>query len=148
MALSPKEILVAADFSAGSDEALAAAIDLAKRTGADLRILHVLELGVDEFPFGDLNGRKLNRVAHIDRELAERADQARRSGVVCHTWMLEGTAPSDIVDYARTMGADLIVVGTHGRRGLGHALLGSVAEKVVRRAHCPVLTVPFSKRAA
>jgi nucleotide-binding universal stress UspA family protein len=62
--------------------------------------------------------------------------------------MVEGSAATEIVQRARDLAADLIVIGTHGRRGLAHALLGSVAERVVQRAPCPVLTVPFSKKAA
>jgi len=62
--------------------------------------------------------------------------------------MLEGTAAVEIVKRARNLSAGLVVVGTHGRTGLAHVLLGSVAEKIVRRSTCPVLTVPFSKRAA
>ena len=62
--------------------------------------------------------------------------------------MLEGTTHEEIVREARDSAADLIVIGTHGRRGLAHAMLGSVAERVVQRASCPVLSVPFSKKAA
>jgi nucleotide-binding universal stress UspA family protein len=54
----------------------------------------------------------------------------------------------EIAKRGREIGADLIVVGTHGRTGLAHAMLGSVAERVVRRASCPVLTVPYSRKAA
>jgi glycine betaine transporter len=142
-----KKILVATDFSEGSDEALAQAIDLGRKTGATLQVLHVLEVGVGEFPLyytADAGGI----VAYIDRELSRRADRAVAAGLPCQTRMLEGNTPEEIVREARESGADLIVIGTHGRRGLAHAVLGSVAERVVQHAGCPVLTVPFSKKAA
>jgi nucleotide-binding universal stress UspA family protein len=149
MSRPTKQILVATDFSAGSDEALAVAIDLAKRTGAHLHLVHVLENGADQFPFGlasydDRGGL----IATIDRELARRSDWAVRDGVTCQTRLVEENAIAGILQAARESGADLIVVGTHGRRGIAHALMGSVAERIVQRAACPVLTVPYSKRAA
>jgi nucleotide-binding universal stress UspA family protein len=67
------------------------------------------------------------------------------AGLACHTRSLEGRAAEEIVGRARELGAGLIVLGTHGRRGLAHMLLGSVAERVVQHAGCPVLTVPFSR---
>ncbi len=65
-----------------------------------------------------------------------------------HERCSRGRAATEIVQRARDIGADLIVIGTHGRRGLAHVMLGSVAERVVQHAACPVLTVPFSKKAA
>ena len=140
-------VLVAIDFSDGSDEALAQAIDLAKQTGATLDILHVVEFGAEVFPYGlsyfeDRGGL----IAHLDRELSRRADMAAATGVTARTRLREGSAAREILEHAREIGADLVVVGTHGRTGLAHALLGSVAERVVRHARVPVLTIPFSKR--
>ena len=149
MATSTKKILVATDFSAGSDEALAHAIDLAKQTGATLDLVHILEPEIEGFPFGAAYyGDFAEQLAYIDRQLAERADQAAIAGLLCHARMIEGRASEAIVDRARELGADLIVLGTHGRRGLAHVLVGSVAERVVQHSTCPVLTIPFSKRAA
>lgn len=140
---------MATDFSEGSDEALAAAIDLAKRTDAHLHIIHVLENGADQFPFGLAPyGDRMDLIASIDRELSRRQDQATGEGVICQTRMMEESAASGILQAAHEIGADLIVVGTHGRRGLAHAFLGSVAERIVQRSTCPVLTVPFSRKAA
>lgn len=144
-----KEILVATDFSEGSDEALTAAIDLAKRMGAKLQIVHALENGADQFPFGLASYEdRTGLIASIDRELSRRSDWAAREGVACQTRLIEEDAIAGILLVAREVGADLIVVGTHGRRGIAHALMGSVAEKIVKRAACPVLTVPFSRKAA
>jgi nucleotide-binding universal stress UspA family protein len=147
--MSPKRILVATDFSAGSDEALAGAIDLAKGTGATIELLYVLEPELEEFPFG-LNycGDNAALVAHVDLELSHRADLVAKAGLACHTRMIPGDAAAEVVKRARDIGADMIVVGTHGRRGVAHVVLGSVAEKVVQRSTCPVLTIPFSKKAA
>jgi nucleotide-binding universal stress UspA family protein len=146
---TPKKILVATDFSDGSDEALDCAIDMAKASSAALEIIHVLELA-EEFPFGttyfDADYGAL--YTNIDRQLTERADRARATGVACDTKIIDGAAATEITRRGRAIDADLIVVGTHGRTGLAHALMGSVAERVVRRASSPVLTVPFSKKAA
>ena len=144
-----KKILVATDFSEGSDEALDRAIEMAKVSGAEIEVLHVIELA-EEFPFGttyfDADYGVL--YASVDRELARRADRARAAGLRCETKIIEGTATTDIIQRAQRIGADLVVVGNHGRTGLAHIVLGSVAERVVRRASCPVLTVPFSRKAA
>ena len=146
---TPKTILIATDFSDGGDEALARAVEIAKPSGAEVEILHVIELA-EEFPFitittdADYGALYLS----VDRQLTERANRIIAAGVACTTKIIEGSAVADITKRARDIGADVIVVGTHGRTGLAHAMLGSVAEKVVRRASCPVLTVPFSKKAA
>jgi nucleotide-binding universal stress UspA family protein len=146
---TPKRILVATDFSDGSDEALAEAIEIGKPSAAAVEILHVIELA-EEFPFGttyfDADYGAL--YANVDRQLTERAARVTAAGLRCTTKIIEGGAVAEITRRGCEIGADLIVVGTHGRTGLVHALLGSVAEKVVRRASCPVLTVPFSKKAA
>jgi len=146
---APKKILVATDFSDGSDEALERAIEVGGPSRAEVEIIHVLELA-EEFPFGttyfDADYGVL--YTNIDRRLTERAERVRAAGLPCDTKIIEGSAVPEITQRGRSIGADLIVVGTHGRTGLAHAMLGSVAERVVRRASCPVLTVPFSKKAA
>lgn len=144
-----REILVATDFSEGSDEALAAAIELAKQGRANLQLVHVLENGADQFPLGLASYEdRAALFASLDRELARRAAWAVRDGISCQTRIVQEDAVPGILLAAREIGADLIVVGTHGRRGLAHALMGSVAERIVQRAACPVLTVPFSRKAA
>ena len=144
-----RKILVATDFSDGSDEALAQAIEAAKPDNAEIEIMHVIELA-EEFPFGtvyfDADYGAL--YMSVDMRLSERADRVRAAGLACTTKIREGSAVPEITQRGRDIDADLIVVGTHGRTGLSHAMLGSVAERVVRRASCPVLTVPFSRKAA
>ncbi|HMF42839.1 MAG TPA: universal stress protein [Polyangia bacterium] len=146
---TPKKILVATDFSTGSDEALDEAIEIGKPSSAAVEVLHVLELA-EEFPFGTtyLDADYGMLYASIDKRLSERADRVAAAGLLCTTKIKEGNAVAEITQRGRDIGADLIVVGTHGRTGIAHAMLGSVAERVVRRASCPVLTVPFSKKAA
>lgn len=140
---------MATDFSDGSDEALAQAIEAAKPDKAAIEILHVIELA-EEFPFGTVyfEADYGALYASVDLRLAERAERVRAAGLPCTTKIIEGGAVAEITKRGRDMGADLIVVGTHGRTGIAHAMLGSVAERVVRRAGCPVLTVPFSRKAA
>ena len=143
---TPATILVATDFSDGSGEALQFAIALAKQWGARLDLLHVIEVGVED-PFG---GHIYGSDHHsaVDRMLTRLVSRVEASGVACTPKIVEGNAATEITDRARTLGADMIVVGTHGRTGLAHIVLGSIAERVVRHATCPVLTVPFSKKAA
>ncbi len=146
-AQAQQTILVATDFSQGSDQALERAIQFAKQTGARVAIAHAIEPAI-EFPmagtYTDIGGY----YASVDLALAARAAKVAQAGVLCTTKILEGSVASEIAAWAREIGASMIVQGTHGRTGLAHALLGSVAEKVVRQAACPVLTVPFGHRAA
>ena len=72
-------------------------------------------------------------------EEAGLADKVRGDGLTVHSRVIEGIPYKAIIDFAAEWKADLIVMGTHGRTGLSHALTGSVAERVVRTAHCPVL---------
>ena len=143
---TPATILVATDFSEGSDEAIQRAIALAKLWGAALELFHVIEPGVED-PFGGhIYGS--DHQSGVDRMLVRLVAKVEASGVACTAKIVDGNAATAITDRARTIGAEIIVVGTHGRTGLTHIVMGSVAERVVRRATCPVLTVPYSKKAA
>jgi len=145
-----RQILVAVDLSDGSDEALTRAIDLAKQIHAGLELVYVLEAGVDVLLSGltAFDSDQVDLHARIERELANRAARAREQGIACRTLVLEGNPSIEVTRRVRELEPDLVVVGTHGRTGLSHVLLGSVAEKIVQRSTCPVLTVPFSKKAA
>jgi len=143
--ISLKTIVCAVDFSEYSDYALRYAVDLAKIFDADLRLIHVVEL-----PF--LPSYSLAGVPDLSLPVdeIEEGSRSRMQGVLkdCRRKHAEvegevrtGTAFLEIINYAREVGADLIVVGTHGRTGLSHMIIGSVAEKVVRKAPCPVLSV-------
>lgn len=140
-----KKILVALDFSPHSSGALLTAADLAVRFGAFLTLLHVHDAAPyalsSDFELFTVEQRDRLR-EQIEKALAAAQQQATAAGVGnVQTRLLEGAPANVIARYAEEGGFDLIVLGTHGRRGFQHALLGSVAERVVRLAPCPVLTV-------
>jgi len=138
MTIAIKRILVPTDFSEASDAALMYGIGLARAFGAQLYLLHVPgETGVNfeaDFPMVQFETAVRERVDMLvsPRDLITlRPEYALRIG-----------APADqIVRYADDRDIDLIVMGTHGRSGVAHMVMGSVAENVVRTASCPVLTV-------
>lgn len=140
----PSTILVPTDFGEGSDAAIAYAVELAKVIGAELVVLHTYEIPVVGFPDGTLvaTAELTTRVLEGARTgLAGIATKLEPSGVRVRTLVKQGDTWRTILEVADEVSAGLIVMGTHGRRGLPRALLGSVAEKVVRTASCPVLTV-------
>lgn len=138
-----ERILVPHDFSETADVALAMALDLAEKMRARVTILHAYEVPTYVFPesvvaTADLIGQIRGAA---DEALASLVERSRRPGVQVDTALRQGVAWSEIDRAAQELGADLVVMGTHGRRGLSRALIGSVAERVVRTAPCPVLTV-------
>lgn len=148
MAASVTRILVPTDFSAPADAALAYAKTLAAWLGASLHLVHVFKdpytLFTCEpslFAAMPLDTRDCARV-DIDAELRKRLDASEEKRFRGTTAVVSGLTAKEIVRYATAHGIDLIVIGAHGRRGVAHLLLGSVAEHVVRIAECPVLAVP------
>lgn len=142
-----KQILVPTDFTESSSIALRAAIQLGRRFDAAVELLHVdTEATLLVPPPGDLIALPID-VAELMRKSVERlgelAADVRRTGLVCTTATEIGTTHTEIVEHAQRINADLIVMGTHGRQGLGHVLVGSIAEKVVQHATCPVLVIPL-----
>jgi nucleotide-binding universal stress UspA family protein len=145
-------ILVATDFSQASDAALDYAKGLAATLGASLHLVHVVDDPIASGGFGaeayigssPEYGDALR--AEAERRLAGRLTPAERRDLRATTDVLGGTVAATIVEMAISRAADLIVMGTHGRTGLAHALMGSVAERVVRTAECPVLTVRTAPR--
>lgn len=139
-----RKIVVATDFSAASRRAFAAALDLARRDGARLVVLHVM-MPPSPFAGDDLPGSWLDLEARArrdaERRLAAAVSQAERSGIATAGTLVKGVPAEVIVRVARREGADLIVIGTHGRSGLGRLFMGSVAARVLGTATCPVLTV-------
>jgi glycine betaine transporter len=139
----PRHILVPHDFSDTAQGALAYAIALAKKLGARLTIVHAFEVPA----YGYAEGIALTAeiIEGIQRSCEEGlrsvADKASQSGLQVEAVLRQGPAWSEVDRVAREMAVDLVVMGTHGRTGLSRALLGSVAEKVLRTAPCPVLTV-------
>ena len=140
-------ILVPTDFSPASDAALATAKELAERFGASIHLLHVLE---DPYAtsayatevYGFLpQGLREKWQRNAEAQLATLLPAEEASAFGGTTGVLFGPPAKAIVEHAADNGFDLIVMGTHGRGGVAHLLLGSVAERVVRTARCPVLTV-------
>jgi nucleotide-binding universal stress UspA family protein len=140
----PKTILVPHDFGTGSDHALAYAVELAKALGAELVVMHAYEIPMIGFPDGAIIATpelasRISEAAQIG--LTKAIEPLARAGIAARTLLKQGPTWRTIIDTATEIRAGMIVMGTHGRHGLPRALLGSVAEKVVRSAHCPVLTV-------
>lgn len=145
--MSPfRKILVPVDFSAHSEEAMRIACAMAETFGASLTLVNVFSPPIYPTPEGAyvaLPATYAEIVAETNKHLEELAAKVKREheGLAIDSRTLEGVAFREIVGFARKHAFDLIVMGTHGRTGLKHALLGSVAEKVVRKAPCAVLTV-------
>lgn len=140
-----KQILVPLDLSASASAAVQLAADLAGRLQGSLTLLHVYDplpyaLPADyELYTPDQRGRLM---AEIEKALAAAKRAAQTAGALeVQTKCIAGNPPEQIAEFARAGHFDLIVMSTHGRRGIQHALLGSVAERVVRTAPCAVLTV-------
>jgi len=137
-----ERILVPVDFSDCSLDALEYAAVVAQQAKASLLLLHVLEpvsYGLD-FTLGHSRTREQVREAWTKR-LEELASSLTVPHVPVESRLRGGLPADSILDSARTLPCDLIVMGTHGRRGISHAFSGSVAEAVLRKARCPVLTV-------
>jgi universal stress protein A len=134
-----KKILFATDFSSASNTALEYATALAKDSGAMLVITHVEELPVS-YPGGEMVFVQPDYPNPVLRTMLE-AVVPKDAGVRHEHQLRVGAAADEIVRLAREVDADLIVIGTHGRTGLRRILMGSVAEAVMRRAGCPVLTI-------
>jgi len=140
-------ILVPTDFSEPSDAALAYAKALAAQFGASLHLIHVVEDPVVTGVFGtetyipDSPGFSAGLRSEAEQHLATRLTPAEREKFNATTELLNGVSAPTIIEAARDRAIDLIVMGTHGRTGVAHALMGSVTERVVRTAHCPVLTM-------
>lgn len=120
------DVLFATDFSSTSERAALVAADMARLGGVTLHVVHVVPPVTDA---ADSSERL--------KDLAARLGDGR-----VRTALLSGRVAHQIIRYSRQEGIGLIVLGTHGRTGVSRVLLGSVAESVVRLAHCPVLTVP------
>ena len=141
-------ILVPTDFSEPSDAALEYAATLAAKVGASLHLLHVFE---DPYVTGGAFAAEMYAPVPADlRESLYQEAKARLAGRLVKIGgarfnatgeVYSGPTAKAIVEYAQTNGVDLIVMATHGRGGMAHLLLGSVAERVVRTVPCPVLTV-------
>ena len=144
-----EKILMPTDFSSSSENAMRYAVSFAKEYNAELVVLHVIH-----------EPHRLRRVTttlpgeEIDKIITDEIGVVKKAmeqfvkdfseGVKVKTLIKTGIAIVEIVESAKEENVDMIVIGTHGQTGTRHALIGSVAERVVRNAHCPVFTVkPF-----
>jgi len=143
-----KKILVPTDFSAHADHAVATALALAEKFDAGVHLVHAYGLEVPpSYIAGDataffnpqdiLDPMRESAVEMIESQVKE----ATAQGVEVDGTVIMGHASQVILDEAERLPADLIIMGTRGLTGFKHALLGSTAERVVRMAHCPVMTV-------
>jgi nucleotide-binding universal stress UspA family protein len=142
-------ILCPTDFSEVSTKAEAYAIALAKRYEARLSLLHVDPPMPMMAPYGEIPVdirlfEEQRRQA--EQDLAAAGTRARNAGLGVDTALIGGYPGREILAVAREQDVDLIVLGSHGRGGVEHLLLGSVAEKVLRKAPCPVMVVPAAAR--
>ena len=143
--ITMKRILVPTDFSEFSRQAARYACELANKFDSQIDLLHVIESPVmampspgaplpDEFVDGVAKGAEECLALTLKQEQEEMSLDVNRT-------VVHGAPFAEIVKFAAEHDSDLIVIGTHGRSGVIHALIGSVAEKVVRKSPCPVLTV-------
>lgn len=139
------KILHPTDFSAGAEAARAEALRLARALGAELVLLHVaVDAPLYREGFADMS--EVRRVFEAQREwarqaLEERAAECRGAGIPTAVQLVVGVPHVEILAAAARDGVDLVVMGTEGRGGVERFFLGSVADRVVRNARCPVLTV-------
>jgi nucleotide-binding universal stress UspA family protein len=141
-----RRILHPSDFSTASRAALRKAIETAKSSRAELLIAHVMSPVVPVPGDGYVSPQLYDQLASSSRVWAQRrldavVAQAKKARVRAKGFLLEGAPSEEIVRFARARRVELIVIGTHGRKGLAKLFVGSVAERVVAAAPCPVLTV-------
>jgi nucleotide-binding universal stress UspA family protein len=145
-----KKILYPVDFSEYTDEILEYAVAVAKQFGAELHLLHVIP-NLNYFTPYESFLTPENMVAieqNVETEVNRDMDKITGSlDIPVKRAIKTGVTFMEIIDYIKTEHIDLVIMGTHGRSGIEHILIGSVAEKIVRKAPCPVLTIrPKSRK--
>lgn len=136
-----RRLLVPVDFSDPSPPALQYARSLAESTGAEVLLLYVIEPVAYPAELGVVVNLEADLTERAETELARLRDRHLAGLSSVRTQVTHGVADQEIIETARRETADMIIIGTHGFSGLKHLLLGSTAERVVRGAPCPVLTV-------
>lgn len=139
-----ERILVPIDFSDYSKEAFDAAVTLAGQTHATILLAHVLEPIGSPIDFARFEP-PIYPELKIGQTLDRMARPGREKGLLIETHILKGDPPVEIVKATKDLSCDLIVMGTHGRTGMAHLLMGSVAERVIRSSAVPVLVVRLRK---
>lgn len=138
-----KKILCPVDHSECSYLALKYAISLALKDKAKLYLMHVIDTRLYDteiYKFSPYQNQELD-VSKIREDLMKSLPEGTLDVLEVETIVVKGVPFQEIISTVREIGADIIVIGTHGRTGLSHIMMGSVAEKVVQKASCPVLTV-------
>ena len=149
------KIVSATDFSEDSNLAIGYAEEMARRFGAEIILLHVdqalppVMVSPEIGPVMDVGA--MTRIAEDQRVLAQKeldkiVNRMREGGLKARSMLKVGSPFLEVIHAAQAEGADLIVMGTHGRTGIAHVLMGSVAERVVQKAGCAVLTVRHPDR--
>ncbi|MBM2833047.1 MAG: hypothetical protein HW406_208 [Candidatus Brocadiaceae bacterium] len=138
-----KKILCPVDHSECSYLALKYAISLALKDEAKLYLMHVIDSRLYDTEMYKFSPYKLNEIdeSKIRTDLMKSLPEGTTDVLEVETIVVKGVPFNEIINAATEISVDLIVIGTHGRTGIPHVMLGSVAEKVVRTAPCPVLTV-------
>ncbi len=139
-----KNILCPIDYSVYSEMALKYAIEFAEKYQAKLYLIHVLDIRIYDIGDPDLYNVTMVDTETIDKlreRLLKCVNEDTKGRISVEAIIIQGVPFAEIIKASRDYKIDLIVLGTHGRTGLSHAIMGSVAEKVVRKASCPVLTI-------
>jgi nucleotide-binding universal stress UspA family protein len=145
-----KEIVMPTDFSEHSLRAVDYGVEIAERFSSHLTLIYVIEplLQAADLTWTTVDFEELNK-AHkqtAEKQLAQIVEERVSEETPCDTTILFGKPFVEILKFAKEENADLIVMATHGRGAISHLLMGSTAEKVVRKASCPVLTVKHPKQ--
>jgi universal stress protein A len=148
-----RRMLVPTDFSPASDIAFSYALDMAGRLSSAVHVLHVIDDATfsTAYPDGfytELPALRDKMIEEATNRLHDMADRCKAAGIAATVEVAVGRPARTIAETAATRGTDLIVMGTHGRSGFAHLVLGSVAERLVRTAPCAVLTVRDTSRTA
>ncbi|MFP4527116.1 MAG: universal stress protein [Candidatus Kapaibacterium sp.] len=146
-----KNILVPTDFSKESRAAFDYARELAKNSDdARVHFLHVIELTTYPINIGlSQSAMEELRQRHIDdanKKLREYIKDFEKDDIICDSVVLQGKSDEAILKYTKDHRVDVICIGTHGRSGFEHLMIGSTTEKVIRKADCPVLAIKLSKK--
>ncbi|MCK5680144.1 universal stress protein [bacterium] len=141
-----KKVLALTDGSQNSRSALRYAVEICRNFEASLHLLSVVE-DMPSYVNLEVGSEFVSKVQEtIRKEVVDCSGYCETSGISCEGEIRHGVPYEEIIGYAKEIDADLIVMATHGHTGISHILLGSVAEKIVRHAPCPVLTTRIDNK--